>query len=99
MEQKSETIEKKKKCHTCKKKTITKLEPVEDLYIPSIDDIKLAYVELTNMKGVNEQMKPFISRVYQFIFNEQLNFDCRSCTSTQARKFNNYVNNELKLNL
>ena len=91
---------KSKKCHSCKKKKteIKELEPIiQTEVIPNIDEIKLAYYELTNMKGVNEEKKPFISDVYRFIFNEELDYACNVCVSTQARKFHNYLTKTLKL--
>lgn len=86
-------------CSTCKKKVVKKLpEPVQEVLYTNQDLIK-AYHELTNMKGVKEDEKPFISSVYTYIFNEQFDWNCGSCTSSQARKFHYYLTNELKLKL
>lgn len=88
-------------CSKCgkKPKVVKELpEPIqEELY--SIEDIKVAYYELTNMKGVDENKKPFISLVYEYIFKEKFDWDCGSCVSTQVRKFHNYMINELKINV
>lgn len=92
--------EKKKKCTSCKKKVVKELEPlVEEIYIPTAEEIKLAFYELTNMKGVIEDKKPFISRVYQSVMNEVLDFDCNSCVSVQARKFEAYITRTLNIRL
>jgi hypothetical protein len=93
---------KKKGCSDCKKKkaTITKLEPIieEDvIYVPTIDEIKLAYAELTSFGGVKKDQKDFIKRVYHGLFNEEFDFDCGGCASTQARKFANHLRYNLKL--
>jgi hypothetical protein len=93
---------KKKGCTSCKKKkTITELSPViqdEDYipYIPTVEDIKLAYIELGNK---DQNKHEFINKVYKFIFDEDFNFGCTSCTNVQVRKFKNYINDELKLNV
>jgi hypothetical protein len=90
--------EKKKRCTTCKKKKeiiMDVKEPVVELeqeLPPSLGDIKLAYAELTSYGGVKEDKKPFISSIYNKIFNEELEYDCRVCVSTQVRKFTNYIN-------
>ena len=95
-----ETVEKKKKCTTCKKKVVKELEPlIEEIYIPTIEEIKLAFYELTNMKGVIEDKKPFISKVYQTLFNEVLDFGCSSCVSVQARKLEAYITRTLNIKL
>ena len=86
-------------CNSCKKKVVKKLpEPVEESIFTEQDYIT-AYHELTNMKGVKEEHKPFISSVYTYIFKEEFDWNCGSCTSSQARKFQHYLTNELKLKL
>ena len=91
-----------RKCHSCKKKNIeiTELPPVDemdDLFIPTPEDIKLAYEELYN-KNL-EQHKEYINKVYTFLFNETFDFDCRSCVNAQAIKLKNYITNTLKLKI
>jgi hypothetical protein len=83
---------KKKGCTSCKKKkeVLTKLEPVvidEDMFIPTQEDIKLAYAELTSILGVKEDKKDFIQKVYTFLFNEPFDWNCRTCVNNQARRF------------
>lgn len=82
---------KKKGCSECKKKKVevTKLEPVmeEYMFIPTQEDIKVAYAELTSILGVNEDKKEFIQKVYQFLFNESFDWNCTSCINKQARRF------------
>jgi hypothetical protein len=90
---------KKGGCSSCKKKPpITELPPVveEHVWVPTLEEIKLAYVELSNMKGVLESKKEMIAKVYQFLFNEKLDFTCRSCVSNQGMKFHNYMKYTLK---
>ena len=72
-------------CKTCKKKTIKELETVLeepiDLDIPTIDQIKLAFAELTSFGGVKEDKKEFIKKIYTYIFKEELDLECRGCVS------------------
>ena len=84
---------KKKSCTSCKKKkeVVEKLplpfEIEEELFIPTQEDIKVAYAELTSILGVKEDKKEFIQKVYQFLFNEDFDWGCRSCVNNQARRF------------
>jgi hypothetical protein len=90
---------KTKGCKSCKKKApVNELpDPIEiDMYIPSTEDIKLAYLELGNKE---QNKKEFINKVYRFLFDEDFNFGCTSCVNVQARKFKNYMNDVLKLNV
>jgi hypothetical protein len=94
-------MEKKPKgCTSCKKKKpITELQPVmEDYipYIPTLEDMKLAYVELGNQ---SREKREFVNKVYRFIFDEDFNFDCQGCVNVQARKFKNYLNDNFKLGI
>lgn len=86
---------KKKGCSSCKKKkeVITKLEPVveEEVYIPTEAEIKLAYAELTSLLGVKDDKKPFINKVYNYLFNEDFDWKCRTCVNNQARRFRIYL--------
>lgn len=90
-------------CTKCKKPKEIKVSPKDvqkvelDIYVPTVDEIVLAYQELTSYGGVKEEKKEFISKVYDVIFKEQLVYDCNSCVSTQARKFKHYVTNVLKV--
>jgi hypothetical protein len=88
-----------KGCTSCKKKpAITSLPKVEEeMFIPTVEDIKLAYAELTSNSGVKEDKKEFISKVYQYLFEEPFDFGCRSCGKPQARRFYNHMKNILKL--
>lgn len=84
-------------CTSCKKKPpITELPPVievEELYVPTPEEIKLAYVELGN-KNI-EPHKEQINKVYQFLFNETFDFGCKTCINAQARKLREYIKREL----
>lgn len=81
-------------CTSCKKKKpVTQLPPVveNDLYIPTKDEIKLAYAEFSSILGVKEDKKELVNKVYKFLFNEELNYNCRGCGNSQARRFHNYM--------
>jgi len=88
---------KKRGCASCKKKKEVVVEnpplpfELEDIFIPTQDDIKIAYAELTSILGVKEDKKEFISKVYQFLFNEDFDWGCRSCINNQARRFRIYL--------
>lgn len=93
----------KRGCKSCKKpKEIVveklplpfELEP--QIFIPTIEDIKKVYVMLGSPK---EEEKPFIKLVYKTLFNEEFDFNCRSCVHTQTRILKNYMINELKIKL
>jgi hypothetical protein len=95
---------KKKGCSSCKKKKPVEELPqldveAETLYVPTEADIKLAYAELTSMKGVKPESKELISKVYEFFFNDKFNFDCGGCASRQANVFHHYITNVLKLSI
>lgn len=84
---------KKRGCSSCKKKkeVVEKLplpfEIEEELFIPTQEDIKVAYAELTSILGVKEDKKEFIQKVYQFLFNEPFDWACSSCVNKQSRRF------------
>jgi hypothetical protein len=84
---------KKRGCKSCKKpkEVVEKLplpfEIEEELFIPTQEDIKVAYAELTSLLGVKEDKKEFIQKVYTFLFNEPFDWGCRSCVNNQARRF------------
>jgi hypothetical protein len=92
---------KKKPCKDCKKKkeTITKLpELIEEevFYIPTREEIMLAYVELGS-KGTDKH--PFINKVYKALFNEDFDFFCASCVNRQGRKLKNFIESNLNTKL
>ena len=97
---KSDAPVKKKKCTTCKKKKepITFLPELidEDMFIPSPSDIHLAYIELGRK---DNSKRDFVNKVYQFLFNEDFNFGCRSCVNGQARRLKNYITEVLKVHI
>jgi hypothetical protein len=89
---------KKKPCSSCKKKAkevkqvvLPAPEP-ENVWVPTPKEIRLAFDELSNMKGVSLDKRDFINKVYSFIFNEEFNFDCGGCVANQGRKFQHYIN-------
>lgn len=91
----------KRGCKECKKPkevVVDKLPlPFElEPYIPSIEDIKKAYVMLSNVK---EEEKYFIEMVFKSIFNEEFDFKCPSCVHTQTRMLQNYIRDVLKIKL
>ena len=89
---------KKRGCTSCKKpkEVVVENPPLpfeleEEMFIPTQEDIKLAYAELTSILGVKEDKKEFISKVYKFLFDEDFDWGCRSCVNKQARRFRIYV--------
>jgi len=91
----------KKGCKTCKKPKEVVVEklplPFElEPYIPSVDDIKKAYIMLGSPK---ENEKVFIRQVFQALFNEDFDFNCPSCVHTQTRILQNYLKHTLKIKL
>jgi len=81
-------------CTSCKKKKpVTELPPVvEDvMYIPTKDEIRLAYAEFSSILGVKEDKRELVNKVYKFLFNEDLNYNCKGCGNSQARRFHNYM--------
>lgn len=96
------TDEKKKKkdagCTSCKKKNkVTELQPlVDELYFPTITEIKEAYFNLINMKGVKETDKPQIDKVFKSLFDEDFLWKCNTCVTSQVIRFTNYMRFTLK---
>ena len=100
LESKKADGKKKKGCSSCKKKkevleSLPEIEDIEPIYIPSREEIQLAYVELGNRD--RNKVKPLISRVYKALFDEEFNFDCTSCVNAQARRLKNYIIEVLKI--
>lgn len=95
---------KKKKdgpCKSCKKKALmTELPPlieVDEFYIPTHDEIRLAYVELGS-KDIGPK-KEFINKVYTALFNETFDFGCRTCVNVQSRKLKSFIEEVLKIKM
>jgi hypothetical protein len=89
----------KRGCTSCKKKAATPIAlpeiiEEEEIYMPSVQDIQLAYLELGN-RVANKQ--EFINKVYRALFDEDFNFGCRTCVNGQARRLKNYIKDVLKL--
>jgi hypothetical protein len=86
---------KAKGCKDCKKGKDVVVEPKttieEEIYIPSVNDIKLAYAELTSFGGIKEDKKDFINKVYSSIFGISFDFGCRGCGNKEVVKFTNYM--------
>lgn len=91
---------KKKGCASCKKKkepiVLPEIIDEEFMFIPSPDDIRLAYIELGNRVDNKHE---FINNVYRFLFNEDFNFNCPSCVNGQSRRLKNYILEVLKLEI
>lgn len=100
IESKKSDGKRKKGCSSCKKKkepiTLPELIEIEEIYIPSKNDIVLAYIELGNRVL---DKREFINKVYSSIFNEDFNFGCSSCVSVQARKLKNHITEVLKVHI
>lgn len=93
----------KRGCKSCKKPKEVVVEklplPFElepEIYIPTIEDIKKAYIMLGSPK---EEEKPFIKKVYESLFEDEFDFNCKSCVHTQTRALQNYIKDVLKLKL
>lgn len=92
-------------CQSCKKKKpVEKLEPIieeKELigFIPTNEDIKLAYAELSSYGNISDEKKEFINKIYRYLFLEEFDFKCGSCASQQARKFKNFIINDLKIDI
>ena len=89
-------------CKTCKKKVVKELDSIIeeqiDLDVPTIDEIKIAYAELTSYGGIKPEKKEFIKKIYTYIFKEELDLNCKGCGSYQVQKFTNYLNkNNIKV--
>lgn len=101
-EAKENPPKKVKGCKSCKKKKEVEVFANTELpitmveYIPTIDDIKTAYIMLGNVK---DEEKPFINKVYSSLFNEEFDFTCYSCVHTQTRILKNYITNTLKIKI
>jgi hypothetical protein len=83
----------KKGCKTCKKPKEVKLDSLiilEDLdvYVPSIEDIKQAYVMLGNPKP---EERLFIEKVFMGLFNKSFDWNCLSCVHTHTQILKNYL--------
>jgi hypothetical protein len=101
LESKKSDGKKKKGCTTCKKKkevitTLPEVEEFEVFYIPTNEEIHLAYVELGNRV---EDKSEFINKVYKALFDEDFNFGCKSCVNAQARRLRNYIIEVLKIEI
>jgi hypothetical protein len=101
LESKKSNGKTKAPCKSCKKKAAIPIklpEPIdiEEFYVPTREDIHLAYVELGNRVA---DKREFINKVYMFLFNEEFNFGCRTCVNGQARKLKNYIIENLKIPL
>jgi hypothetical protein len=90
----------KRGCKSCKKPKEVVVENIplpfeleEEIYIPTKDDIILAYAELTSFGGVKEDKKEFINKVYQALFGEEFIFNCGGCGKGQARRFTFHLKN------
>jgi hypothetical protein len=91
----------KRGCKSCKKPKEVVVEklplPFElEPYIPSVEDIKKAYIMLGSPK---ENEKVFIKQVYQALFNDEFDFSCPSCVHTQTRILQNYLKDTLNIKL
>lgn len=88
-------------CSKCKKKKIVEELPpiIEELDLYTNKEILIAYEELTSMGGVKEDKKEYISQVYRYLFNEELDYPCNVCMTTQVRKFRNFLKYNLNMNV
>jgi hypothetical protein len=98
LEAKENPSKKVKGCTSCKKKKVINesLPPLQEFFIPSVEDIKKAYVMLGDPK---EEEKEYIKKVYHSLFNDEFDFNCSSCVHKQTRILKNYIINELKIKI
>ena len=95
---KKEAIEnppkKVKGCTSCKKKKVVEVKgntelPVELIeYIPTIDEVKQAYVMLGNPK---QEEKVFIEKVFYGLYKDQFDWNCPSCVHKHTQIIMNYL--------
>lgn len=68
-----------------------KFDLIEEYWSPERREISEAYAELISVMGVKEEKKEFISKVYKFLFKEDFDWGCKSCSIKQARKWGNWM--------
>jgi hypothetical protein len=88
---------KKKGCTSCKKKKpITEPLPLPDPIdifddVPTQDEIKLAYANLSRMGGPLDEHKELIDKVFIFLFGSAFDYNCKSCGNRQYSLITNYI--------
>lgn len=95
-----------KNCRSCKKgKEVTQLEEVivpeelsliENDIIPSIEDVKIAYANLS-AKQLTQSQKDQINKVFLYLFKEEFDFNCNPCGNVQARRLQFHITNILNI--
>lgn len=84
---------KKRGCSNCKKPKEVVVDnlplPFElELFVPSIDEVKQAYVMLGSPK---EEEKVFIDNVFFGLFNEKFDWNCPTCVHRHTQIIKNYL--------
>jgi hypothetical protein len=84
---------KKRGCSNCKKPKEVVVDnlplPFElELFVPSIDEVKQAYVMLGSPK---EEEKVFIDKVFFGLFNETFDWNCPTCVHRHTQIIKNYL--------
>jgi hypothetical protein len=84
-------------CKSCKKKkeVLEKLplpDPI-DVFddVPTQDEIRLAYANLSRMNGPLAEHRELIDKVFIFLFGSKFDYDCRSCGNKQYSLITNYI--------
>lgn len=95
-----------KGCKTCKKgKEVTELEevivPEEVILIendtkPSIEDIKIAYANLS-AKELTQSQRNQINKVFLYLFKEEFDFKCNPCGNVQAKRLHFHITSILNI--
>jgi hypothetical protein len=86
-----------KGCKTCKKgKEISEPLPLPDPIdffddIPSHNEIRKAYADLSRMGGPLAEDRELIDKVFIFLFGSKFDYDCRSCGNKQYSLITNYI--------
>jgi hypothetical protein len=88
---------KKKGCASCKKKKpITEPLPLPEAIdvfddVPTQEEIRKAYADLSRMGGPLEEHKELIDKVFIFLFGSKFDYDCRACGNKQYSLITNYI--------
>lgn len=88
---------KKKGCSSCKKKKAVieslPLPEVIDIFddVPTQEEIRLAYANLSRMGGPLPEEKELIDKVFIFLFGSKFDYQCRSCGNKQYSLITNYI--------
>lgn len=83
-------------CKSCKKKKVIESLSLSDDTnvledIPTVEEIRLAYANLSRMGGPKEDERELINKVFIFLYGSEFDFTCRSCGNKQYSLITNYI--------